>query len=304
MLVPDPKGSWFRVYSRQVRQHPKFRALTHAELGGWLDIRSEIDLLGGEPLPDRRTALLVLRRRPGAAATRLLDRLIAARLLDATAEGGIAVHDLADHDRSYPSDAPDRTRERKRLSRAQSRGVTNGVTNPRAREESREEEKREETDSARTLPSSDDPLTIICELTMSTAPIDDLDFRQKVDAQTRRFTASWVIAAYRQAYQDLLAEGKRPQRWSLSRLAEVQLAGWTRAEELRQVEAQEAHDRSETERLRAAEQAQTPEERERQDLFRRAVGIWIRGGRRGKVPEQVDELRDWIAANDQQAGAA
>ena len=41
----------------------------------------------------------------------------------------------------------------------------------------------------------------------------------------------------------------------------------------------------------------SPEERERQELMRRAVGVWIRGGRKGEVPQDIDELRTWLEQN-------
>ena len=36
-------------------------------------------------------------------------------------------------------------------------------------------------------------------------------------------------------------------------------------------------------------------------LIRRAVGVWIKGGRKGKVPDKVDELREWLTQNGAQA---
>lgn len=307
-MPADPRGGWFRVYSRQIVHHPKFRALSHAEVGAWLDIRAAVDMLGGEPLPDRTEAILRLRRRT-KNPSRLLDRLIEVRLLDVLDDGSIGIHDLDEHDRRYPSDAPERVKQRVQKHRSEKRNdVTSRKRNEdetkptRARLEAEADTEAEaEPDAPRGLPSSDDPLTIVCELVMSSAPIDDKEFRAKVDGQTRRFGKEWTTAAYRQAAQDMLSEGKRPRQWDLSRLAEVHLAGWTRAEELRQIEAQHRREEEERAARAAAVEELTPEERERQELMRRAVGVWVRGGRRGKVPEEIEELRTWLAQNGEAA---
>lgn len=147
------------------------------------------------------------------------------------------------------------------------------------------------------LPGADDPLTIVCELVMSAAPIEDRDFREKVADQTRLYTAEWVIAAYRKAYQETIAESRRPQRWTLSKRAEVHLATWTRAEELKAVKGAAQRAAEEREALREAAEQVSPEERERQSLIRQAIGIWIKGGRQGQVPTDLKDLRSWIEAN-------
>ena len=322
-MPADPRGGWFRVYSRQVVQHEKFRGLSHAELGAWLDLRAAVDLLGGMPMADRTEALLRLRRRT-RNPSKLLDRLIGVRLLDVLPDGGIAIHDLDEHDRRTASDDPARIRERvARYRKKDGNGVTsetvtalhrNDVTKP---PRARAEQSRAETDTeAEAEPDADaaarllgvngssDPLTIICGLVMSAKPIEDAEYRTKVDAQTRRFGKEWVTAAYRQAYADMVAENRRPRQWDLSRIAEVHLAEWTRAEELRQVEAQHQREEAEREARRAASVELSDDDRERQSLIRRAVGIWVRGGRKGTVPEKVDELRAWIADNEQQGAPA
>lgn len=292
--MPDSRGSWFRVYSRQVIVHPKFRALTYAELGAWVALRSEADLLGGVAFPDRRAAIQSLARKPGSSA-RILDRLIDLRLLDVSADGAIAIHDLADHDRpSYPSDSKEARRERQQRSRSESRPVTNGVTTAHdaREEESREEETRKETEQiAPALPDENDPLTIICQLLNTAAPIEDKRYRAKVDDQTRRYGAPWVIAAYRQAFSDFVEDAERPSRWDLLHAADKHLAGWVRAEELRREEATRAQEEEPHREL-------TSEEIERQDLMRKAVGIWVRGGRKGEVPTEIDKLAEWIAENE------
>jgi hypothetical protein len=295
--VPDHRGSWFRVYSRQVIVHPKFRALTYTELGAWVALRSEADLLGGVPFPDRRAAIQALARKKGPSA-KILDRLIDLRLLDVGEDGSIAIHDLSDHDRpAYPSDSKEARRDRKQQSRQSSRAVTTEVTTPaHARgEERRGEETRQEAEqSAGALPDENDPLTVICQLLVSASPIEDKKYRAKVDDQTRRYGAEWVIGAYRQAFHDFVEESERPSRWDLLHHAEKHLAGWTRAEELRREEAERKREEVPTREL-------TPEEFARQELMRKAIGIWVRGGRQGEVPTDVDQLEEWIAQNESAA---
>lgn len=301
-MPADPRGGWFRVYSRQVLHHPKFKSLSHAEIGAWVDIRAAVDMLGGEALPDRTEAILRLRRRT-RNPVKILDRLIEVRLLDVLEDGSIQIHDLEEHDRRYPSDAPEKVKARVNKHRAAKRNdVTPDERNEdetkptRARLEAEPDtESDAEPDAPSGLPSSDDPLTIVCELVMSSGPIDDKEFKAKIDGQTRRFGKAWVTAAYRQAYQDILKDGKRPRQWDMSRMAEVHLAGWTRAEELRQIEAQHKAEEEERESRQAVELS--PEERERQELMRRAVGVWIRGGRKGEVPQDIDGLRTWLDEN-------
>lgn len=112
-MTRDPRGRWFRVYARQVRQHPKFRDLNAAQLGAWLILRSEAELRDGACFADRTDALATLRRRHTPKAAAMLDGLVSLVLFDVQPDGSIAVHDRADHDRqSFPSDDPDEVRKR------------------------------------------------------------------------------------------------------------------------------------------------------------------------------------------------
>lgn len=153
------------------------------------------------------------------------------------------------------------------------------------------------------LPGENDPLTVICQLVMSASPIEDADFRAKVDDQVRRYTDGWVIAAYRKAHKTAIEEHRRPKHWTMSKEAEVHLAAWTRGEELKKADAERRRFEQEREDLAQRVEEMTPEEAERQSLIRRAIRIWVRGGRKGKVPESVDELRGWIEANEGRAAA-
>lgn len=118
-MTADPRGRWFRVYARQVRQHPKFRDLNVTQLGAWLTLRAEAELRDSACFADRAEAILVLRRRGTPRPAAMLDGLVALVLFDVEEDGRVTVHDRADHDRpNYPSDDPERVRERKREQRS------------------------------------------------------------------------------------------------------------------------------------------------------------------------------------------
>lgn len=112
-MSADPRGRWFRVYARQVRQHPKFRDLNVMQLGAWLTLRSEAELRDGSVFSGRSEAILMLRRRGCSRAAAMVDGLVALALFDLQEDGTLTVHDRADHDRgTFPSDDPDKVRER------------------------------------------------------------------------------------------------------------------------------------------------------------------------------------------------
>jgi hypothetical protein len=136
MTAPDSRGRWFRVYARQVRQHPKFRDMTALELGAWTVLRSEAELRDGAQFLDRSEAVLILKRRHAPRAAALLDGLIERHLFDEHEDGSVHVHDREDHDRpKYPSDDPEKVRDRvakHRAEKAEKRGNEEGnesVTN-------------------------------------------------------------------------------------------------------------------------------------------------------------------------------
>lgn len=112
-MTRDERGRWFRVYARQVRQHPKFRGLNMTQLGAWLTLRSEAELRDGAVFTDRAEAALMLKRRGCPRPAAMVDGLIALRLFDERDDGALEVHDRADHDRqTFPSDDPDAVKER------------------------------------------------------------------------------------------------------------------------------------------------------------------------------------------------
>ena len=122
-------------------EHPKFRDLTLCELGAWLVLRAEADLLQTDRFADRREALMLLSRHQTASADALLDKLVAVRLLDELEDGAILIHDLADHHRrQYASDSPQATRSRKSSERSRKRASS--VTATRSRKSSERSRKR------------------------------------------------------------------------------------------------------------------------------------------------------------------
>lgn len=122
-MTADPRGRWFRVYARQIRDHDKFRTLTVVELGAWTALRAEAELRDSAIIPDRAEAVLLLRRRKTPRPASVFDRLIELRLFDVDDRGRIVVHDRQDHDRpEYPSDDPEKVRERVRKHRQKEEG--------------------------------------------------------------------------------------------------------------------------------------------------------------------------------------
>lgn len=116
-MTTDERGRWFRVYARQIGEHPKFRDLTGVELGAWTALRSEAELRDRAMIRDRDEALLILRRRKIPRAGVVLDRLIGLRLFDQDATGSIHVHDREDHDRGdvLPDEQQQHRRDHRRV---------------------------------------------------------------------------------------------------------------------------------------------------------------------------------------------
>lgn len=310
--MPDPRGSWFRVYARQVRQHPKFHALTLDEMGGWLVLRSECELLDGNPITDRDEALLILRRHKARHPVALLDKLLEVRLLDITDDGGYAIHDRQDHDRQkYPSDEAEETRKRKAAERERkakedaSRDVTNesrvesrDVTTPaQARAEPAYESASEPAYEGGQDDPSKDPLTVICHLIgYWPKPADHQEYKVAVEEMARRYGEAWTLEAIPQAYALLVPRG-RVRHWDLKRRAELILGERARSEELAIREADQERARKEREDIAAKQAVQSEEERERASLIRRAVKLWTHNKPDEPVPTDFDELRLWLEQN-------
>lgn len=110
---------WFTIHG-SLRDHRKWIGLPPIERGAWISLMTIAH--SGEPrwrLGDRETVEKLLQREGFADPGGVLDRLIAARLVDETGEM-LAMHDAADWQRK-PSDAPDavttRVREHRRRKR-------------------------------------------------------------------------------------------------------------------------------------------------------------------------------------------
>ena len=89
--------------------------------------------------------------------------------------------------------------------------------------------------------------------------------------------------------------------WDLKRMTESLLAERARAEDRQRADA----DRQRVEAEQAAERVtvakMTDEERERQGLVKSAIALWRRHGMKGRVPERIDELREYIEQNGAKA---
>ena len=310
-MAADPRGRWFRVYARQVRQHPKFRGLSLSELGAWMVLRSEVEILDA-PLADREEAMRLLRLRRGRAD--VLDRLIEVRLLDELPDGSIAIHDRSDHDRPpAPSDAAEETRKRKQKQRQKaSRSVTTRdtpVTTPtRARPRSEagsgsaSVSVSEGGGPGEGLPSDDDSATIACrQLFDSGKWLSDREYVAAWEDMDHRYSAAWVQAEITPAFAACLEARGKVLPWDLKRMTEQRLAERSRAEERAREDADRR--RSETQAAAQTVEVMSPEEQERQGLFRRALALWRERGMRDKVPTDVEELREWIDHHEQGAPA-
>ena len=225
-MANDPRGRWFRVYARQVRQHPKFRRLTYAELGAWTELRAAAEMLDGEPFVDRADALLVLQRREKSRTkcTRLLDRLVDVRLLDED-DRGVGIHDLEDHDRGAALDPGQQQHRRDHrrveptpgcewcgIERWDRSAGTNGMWLPRgvdvdsprgpAKPSLATEERSLATEStpprgpmlqASELPSESDSATLACrQLFDSGKWLGDREYVAAWEDMDRRYSAAWV----------------------------------------------------------------------------------------------------------------
>lgn len=306
-MTSDPRGRWFRVYPRMVRQHPKFHDLTGIELGAWTALRSECELRDGAVLADVAEARLILRRRQ--VPRRVFDRLVELRLFDVLEDGTVAVHDRADHDRPrYPSDEAEAAAERKRRSRAGHEPVTTrdiSGHDTRARVQPAEPAPANSTQPAAGagLPAEDDSATFACRrLADGGKWLGDREYTATWDDMDRRYTAAWVQEEIPAACEAIIAKTGKVRAWDLKRMVEMRCAERARLEEKRRQEGIVAAQAAEAERLRREAQEATPEQRELRDLTKTALAIWRRQGASGKVPTDREGLRRYIA--EQQNGAA
>lgn len=328
-MSADPRGRWFRVYARQISEHPKFRELTGVELGAWTALRAEAELRDRAIFRDEAEAVLVLRRRRIPRPAAVLERLVRLRLFDVLADGGLTVHDRADHDRKeYPSDDPEEVRRRKAEERArkkaeeESRAGHEDVTTrdseshdiPARGEQAEpapafsQQPQPQPADSLAGLPSDDDSATVACRLFLNGGRwLGDREYVAAWDELDRRYTAAWVRSEIQTAYRECQAESLKVKPWELVHATELRCAIRARAEERQRevAQAEAAKRAAEANRLRA--EAASEEERERASMIRRAIGLWIRKRPTEPVPVAFDDLKAWLEQNETdepQAGAA
>jgi hypothetical protein len=318
-MPTDPRGRWFRVYPRQVRQHDKFRSMTAAELGSWLALRSEAELRDGFVIADRDEALLILRRRHTPKPREMLDTMLGLHLFDELADGSIAVHDRDDHDRPrYPSDDPEEVRRRKQAERDRKRGgdgghevttrdalVTRDSHEPRARDSQQSQhadtafslQPAEPAPDPAGLPTADDPVTEACRLLPNGGRmLGDADYRAAFDDMVRRFSAEWVNEALTPAYAWLVEQGKGIRPWDLKRRVEWILAERVRAEEVAAAKRQSRRNGHADAEHRRRVAAATPEQREQAAYQKRAISLGL--SMKVEVPTDPAEVRAFVLKHE------
>lgn len=299
----DPRGRWFRVYARQVRQHPKFRDLSLLEIGAWTALRAEAELRDGAVFPDRDEALLVLKRRSVARPGPLLDALVRNGLFDLRDDGSIAVHDREEHDRpKYPSDDPEKVKERvarHREAKGNEPGndpVTSPVTN------GNESLARGPAAGAGAGADSASSSEAVTETSRAREPWDEPDAATAYHQVTGRFPSERVMEWLNRLSDDhpeetISAELARqyaaePNLGTLLSRTENELKldahRRAKADERARAKAQAAIEKPHREKEREA----TPEEREQAKLWQQAIRIGLKLGL--EVPKDLEEVRKFV----------
>ena len=153
------------------------------------------------------------------------------------------------------------------------------------------------------LPSESDSATLACrQLFDSGKWLGDREYVAAWEDMDRRYTPEWVQTEIAPAFGACLEKRGKVLPWDLKRMTEQRLAERARSEQREREEAERR--RFEGQATRQTIEPMTEEEREKQGLFKRAIDIWRQRGMRGRVPEDVDELRAWLAANEQQGAPA
>lgn len=310
-MTTDPRGRWFRVYARQIRQHPKFRDLNGLELGAWTALRSEAELRDSATFVDRADALLVLRRRRVPRPAAMLDKMVALGLFDVRDDGSIGVHDREDHDRPrYPSDDPDKVRERvqkHRDSRSNEPGNDDETTRYENSNDTHVRAPESGAGAASDSLSDEEP---------SRAREDELpegwDAPDAIVAYhqiTGRYPSDKVIEWLNRLSNDhpeeaiirFLAEqyAENPNLGTLLSRTETALKlDLHRREKADQRARAQARAKAE-EPYRQREREATPEERERAKLQQQAIRIGLRLGI--PVPTEADEVRKFVMKHGSEA---
>lgn len=302
-MTPDPRGRWFRVYARQVRQHPKFRDLNVTQLGAWLVLRSEAELRDGACFTDRAEAILTLRRRHTPRPAAMLDGLVALTLFDVGTDGTLTVHDRQDHDRStFPSDDPEKVKERVRKHRQKKAETTDGNDETNRYEESNDSPRARAHSGA----GADSVSTSDSDGGSGGDGVpDDWDAPDAVVAYnevTGRYPSQKVIEWLNRMSNDHPDE-------AIARVLGEQYADddnlgtlLSRTDTALKLDQHRRNKADERARARAKalgeaphrqkEREATPEERERAELQRQAIGIGLKMG--VKVPTDPAEVRKFV----------
>jgi len=148
-----------------------------------------------------------------------------------------------------------------------------------------------------TIPGESDTATIACRSLMDGGRwLGDREYVTAWEDLDRRYTAEWVRDAIQPAVAELTAKGK-VRAWDLKRLVDLRCAERSRTEENERQRRVADAARLESERLRAAAEAATEEERQRASIMRRAVGLWIKRKPTEPVPTDFDALASWLEQN-------
>jgi hypothetical protein len=154
------------------------------------------------------------------------------------------------------------------------------------------------------LPSENDSATLACRMMFDGGKwLGDRDYVASWDNMDRRYTAGWVQEELPIAY-DLCRKARQDGRvlpYDLRRMTELQCAERVRVEEKDRERLQSQRLVAEEAERRQKTTSMTDEDRERQALFRKATRIWTKSGMVGNVPEKIEELRSWVAANENPA---
>jgi hypothetical protein len=328
------KGRWFRVYAIQLRDHPKFRALTGLELGAWTSLRSEAELRAGAVIADRDEAVLILKRRKIPRPAAMLNRLIDLALFDVDDEGRIHVHDRADHDRAEQSQEQQSHRRDHRRSEGQegcdwcdverwdrSHGPHGGwtpvvggnVDSPQRVERGLPQPTQPSSATANSqppqpagegLPHEDDSATAACRMFLNGGRwLGDQEYVEAWDDMDRRYGKAWVQSEIQPAFQRLHADNPKVKPWALKHAVELACAERVRASELERDRTAAEASRLERERERQKAESATEEDKRRASIMRRAVGLWIKRRPTEPVPTDFDELEAWLNDNESKAAA-
>jgi hypothetical protein len=172
----------------------------------------------------------------------------------------------------------------------QTHSTRNAEAMPRRDEknnQTRQDEQNQPREAGQPLPDENDGATLACRLLPDGGRwLSDREYVAAWDDLDHRF-GDWVAEELRAAYESLLPEG-RVRAWDLKKTTEMRLAERNRALELAREKARQERDEE------RVPKTLTPEERERSELARRAVHLWLKNPSGEPVPEGFDALKTWV----------